>query len=128
MVMAKKPPFALVYAHEVKHYLQVVETKYYSLIESEIRTQLLHEPDVETRNRKPLKRRFHSGPTGSFVWGRTIASGFFIKSTWSRANCACWQLGPKSGTVSVLEERSLENENRICCGYQSEIERLLESE
>lgn len=56
MVMAKKQPFALVYADEIKKHMRAIETKYHSLIQSEIEAQLLHEPDVETRNRKPLKR------------------------------------------------------------------------
>ena len=56
MVMAKKPPFVLVYADEIKEHLRAIETKHHTLIQSEIETQLLHEPDVETRNRKPLKR------------------------------------------------------------------------
>ncbi len=56
MVMAKQQPFTLVYADEMKEHLRAIETKYHSLIQSEIETQLLHEPDVETRNRKPLKR------------------------------------------------------------------------
>ena len=54
--MAKKRPFALVYAGEVREHLRVIETKYHSLIQSEIEGQLLFEPEVETRNRKPLKR------------------------------------------------------------------------
>jgi hypothetical protein len=56
MVMAKKPPFALAYADEVKSHLRAIELKFHSIIQVEIETQLLHEPDVETRNRKPLKR------------------------------------------------------------------------
>jgi hypothetical protein len=56
LVMAKKPPFVVVYSDEVKEHLRAIETKHRSLIRSEIETQLLHEPDVETRNRKPLKR------------------------------------------------------------------------
>ena len=54
--MAKKPPFALVYAAEVKRHLRAIETKYHSVIQSETEAQLLFDPDVETRNRKPLKR------------------------------------------------------------------------
>jgi hypothetical protein len=54
--MGKKPPFTLVYADEVKDHVRAIETKYHSIIQAEIETQLLHEPDVETRNRKPLKR------------------------------------------------------------------------
>ncbi len=56
MAMVKKLPFALVYADEVKHHLKAIETKHHSLIQSELETQLLYEPEVETRNRKPLKR------------------------------------------------------------------------
>jgi len=56
MVMAKKQPFVLVYADEVKEHLRAIEAKYHSVIQSTIETQLLHEPDAETRNRKPLKR------------------------------------------------------------------------
>ena len=54
--MAKKAPFALVYADEVKGHLRAIEAKYHSEIRSVIEAQLLHEPDVEARNRKPLKR------------------------------------------------------------------------
>jgi hypothetical protein len=56
MVMAKKPPFTLVYADEVKEHLRAIEAKYHSVIRSEIETQLLRKPDLETRNRKPLRR------------------------------------------------------------------------
>lgn len=56
MVMAKKPIFALVYADDVSQHLRAIESKYHSLIQSEVETQLLHEPGVETRNRKPLRR------------------------------------------------------------------------
>jgi mRNA-degrading endonuclease RelE of RelBE toxin-antitoxin system len=61
MVMAKKKPFALVYADEVKKHLRAIESKYHPLIQSGIETQLLHEPTVETRNRKPLKRPISFG-------------------------------------------------------------------
>jgi hypothetical protein len=45
-----------VYADELKDHLRAIESKYHSLIQSTIEVQLLHEPDVENRNRKPLKR------------------------------------------------------------------------
>jgi hypothetical protein len=56
VTMAKPPPFVLVYASAVKEHLRVIETKYHSFIQSETVAQLLFEPDVETRNRKPLQR------------------------------------------------------------------------
>lgn len=56
VVMGKELPFALVYADVVKEHLRAIQAKYHGLIQSAIEPQLLHEPDVETRNRKPLKR------------------------------------------------------------------------
>ena len=49
MVMAKKQPFTLVYADEMKDHLRAIEPKYHSVIQAEIETQLLHEPDVRER-------------------------------------------------------------------------------
>ncbi|MDZ4685119.1 MAG: hypothetical protein SH850_08515 [Planctomycetaceae bacterium] len=54
--MVKKVPFALIYADAVKDHLRTIEAKYRSVIRTAIEAQLIHEPDVETRNRKPLKR------------------------------------------------------------------------
>jgi mRNA-degrading endonuclease RelE of RelBE toxin-antitoxin system len=48
--------FDLVYAPEVKQHLRTIERTFYSLISNTIEAQLQFEPDVETRNRKPLKR------------------------------------------------------------------------
>ena len=56
MVMAKKPRYTLLYADAVKDHLRAIDAKYYSAIEAGIAAQLRHEPGVETRNRKPLKR------------------------------------------------------------------------
>ena len=67
--MAKKPPFALVYAAEVKQHLRAIEAKYYSLIQSQVETQLLHEPDVETRNRKPLQWPIAAGAEWELRFG-----------------------------------------------------------
>lgn len=56
VIMASGKPFDLVYDPAVKEHLRAVDSKYYSLIRKEIEEQLLFEPDVETRNRKPLQR------------------------------------------------------------------------
>jgi mRNA-degrading endonuclease RelE of RelBE toxin-antitoxin system len=49
-------PFKLVYATQVKAHLKAIDRKYHSLIRQEIENQLRFEPNVETRNRKPLTR------------------------------------------------------------------------
>ncbi|MFC2036439.1 type II toxin-antitoxin system RelE/ParE family toxin [Chloroflexota bacterium] len=54
--MNSKRAFELVYAPQVKEHLKAIERKYYGLIRREIEVQLQFGPEVETRNRKPLKR------------------------------------------------------------------------
>jgi hypothetical protein len=54
--MTASEKFSLIYAPITKAHLRAIESKYYSLIRKDIETQLRFEPDVRTRNRKPLKR------------------------------------------------------------------------
>ena len=54
--MMARRPYSLVYAPAVRQHLGDIEAKYRSLIRKEIEEQLQFEPDVETRNRKPLRQ------------------------------------------------------------------------
>ncbi len=54
--MARRRAFDLVYAPQVADHLQGIEAKYHSLIRQIIEEQLTFEPDVVTRNRKPLRQ------------------------------------------------------------------------
>jgi hypothetical protein len=54
--MKPRQRFLLIYAPMVKLHLKTIERKYHSLIRTTIENELQFEPDVETRNRKPLKR------------------------------------------------------------------------
>jgi len=56
VIMDSKRAFELMYASQVKDHLKAIERKHYGLIRQEIEAQLQFEPDLETRNRKPLKR------------------------------------------------------------------------
>jgi hypothetical protein len=46
----------LVYTTGFKRQLKLVQAKYHSLIRETLEKQLQYEPEVQTRNRKPLKR------------------------------------------------------------------------
>jgi len=48
--------FELLYPALLKQHLKVIDEKYHPLIRAALETQLMYQPDVETRNRKPLKR------------------------------------------------------------------------
>ncbi len=54
--MKSRQRFLLVYAPVVKSHLKMIECKYHSLIRTTLENELQFEADVETRNRKPLKR------------------------------------------------------------------------
>jgi mRNA-degrading endonuclease RelE of RelBE toxin-antitoxin system len=55
-IMMRRRSFAFVYAPKVKAHLKAIETRYHGLIREAIEQRLAFEPDVETRNRKPLRQ------------------------------------------------------------------------
>jgi hypothetical protein len=70
----KREPFTLLYAPVVHDHLAAIDPKYDSLIREKTEEQLTYEPDVETRNRKPVRppAAFHAewelrfGPNNRF--------------------------------------------------------------
>lgn len=68
--MARQTPFVLVFDTEVKEHLNSIDTKHHSMIRKTIREQLSHEPDVESRNRKPLRKPANSGATWELRFGQ----------------------------------------------------------
>jgi mRNA-degrading endonuclease RelE of RelBE toxin-antitoxin system len=62
--------FELVYDTEVIEQLKAIERKYHALIRDAIETQLSYEPNVETRNRKPLVRTTPFGARWELRCGR----------------------------------------------------------
>ncbi len=61
--------FKLIYAPQTKQHLRVIDRKHYSLIRKTIETQLQFEPEVETRNRKPLKPPVGFGADWEILFG-----------------------------------------------------------
>jgi len=55
-IVTRRQPYTLVYARAVTDHLKSIDAKYDSLIREKIEEQLLFEPNVETRNRKPLRQ------------------------------------------------------------------------
>jgi|SRR5918999_1948600 mRNA-degrading endonuclease RelE of RelBE toxin-antitoxin system len=54
--MVRRQRYTLVYAPEVKQHVRAVGRQHYSLIRQALEEQLLFEPDIESRNRKPLRQ------------------------------------------------------------------------
>ncbi|HSZ54872.1 MAG TPA: type II toxin-antitoxin system RelE/ParE family toxin [Tepidisphaeraceae bacterium] len=56
MVMVRGAPFTLVYDRKVKLHLKSIDPRHHSQIRRSIEDQLTFQPEVQTRNRKPLIR------------------------------------------------------------------------
>ena len=54
--MSKRPVYSLIYDPQVRGHVAKIERKYHSLIRKEIERQLRYQPEVKTKNRKPLLR------------------------------------------------------------------------
>jgi mRNA-degrading endonuclease RelE of RelBE toxin-antitoxin system len=54
--MSDPPPYTIEYAGSTRDHLRTIDAKYYTLIRQTIEQQVTHEPNLPTRNRKPLKR------------------------------------------------------------------------
>jgi hypothetical protein len=67
--MVRKPHFHVIFDPGVKRHLRAIDTKYHSLIRTTIDEQLRFEPEVETRNRKPLLRPAVSGASWELRFG-----------------------------------------------------------
>jgi hypothetical protein len=60
-----KQPFDLIYDQGIRQHLAAIERKHHSLIRQTITEQLAYEPNIETRNRKPLTT---SAEFGEATW------------------------------------------------------------
>ncbi len=60
-----KQSFDLIYDQEIRQHLAAIERKHHSFIRQTITQQLTYEPNIETRNRKPLTS---SAEFGEVTW------------------------------------------------------------
>jgi len=54
--MPRKPEYEVIFDTLTLDHMNAIESKYHALIRRTVDEQLNHEPDVPTRNRKPLLR------------------------------------------------------------------------
>jgi mRNA-degrading endonuclease RelE of RelBE toxin-antitoxin system len=95
--VTRKQPFTLVYAPVVRNHLEAIERKYYPLIRRTIETQLQFEPDVEARNRKPLKRSIAAGGDWEIRFGPGNRFRVFYEVNQERDEVHILAIGVKVG-------------------------------
>jgi hypothetical protein len=95
--MEPRQPFTLIYAPITRNHLRTIETRYYSVIRTTIEQQLGYEPDVTTRNRKPLKRPVFFEATWELRFGPGNRFRVFYDIDPARRVVAILAIGVKRG-------------------------------
>ena len=98
MVIMRRRKFYILYDEEVKEHLATIERKYYSLIKSTVEQQLTHQPDVETRNRKPLERSSALGEAWELRFGPNNRLRVFYKINPEASQVLVLAIGLKEGS------------------------------
>jgi len=68
-MMAPSTRFEIIYPPIIRQHLKTLEPKYYSLIRKSLEEGLQYQPDVETKNRRPLKRAVAFGAKWELRFG-----------------------------------------------------------
>jgi hypothetical protein len=91
VMMAPPKRFELIYPPIIKQHLKSIEAKYYSLIQESLETQVQFQPDVETRNRKPLRYPVIFGAKWETRLGQMIVFGYFTEWIMTINKSFYWQ-------------------------------------
>lgn len=105
--MKASAKFTIVYPHVIKRHLRFIERKYYSLIRETIEQQLSYEPDVETRNRKPLKR-LALGATWEIRFGHQNRFRVFYRVDREKREVIILAIGEKKGNRLLIGGEEIE--------------------
>ena len=95
--MPKAKRFELIYPPIIKQHLKPIEPKYYSLIRKSIEQQLQLEPDVETTNRKPLRRPVVFGAKWEIRFGPDNRFRVFYQVDQEKQQVVILAIGVKKG-------------------------------
>ena len=97
--MVSKQPFKLVYDPDVTAQVRAIEPQYHSLIRHAIEQQLLFEPTVPTRNRKPLVELTHFGSAWELRFGPNNRFRVFYTVDEDRHEVQVLAIGVKRGST-----------------------------
>ena len=95
--MKPKRRFAIIYDPDVKQHLKFIERRYYSLIRTTIESQLQFEPEVETKNRKPLTRPVEFEAEWELRFGSDDRFRVFYQTNMEHSEVLVLAIGVKKG-------------------------------
>ena len=102
VMMSKQKRFALIYPPITKKHLKSIDAKHYSLIRETVESQLQFEPDVETRNRKPLKRPVVFGAKWEIRFGTDNRFRVFYRVDYDQEQVVILAIGEKVGNRLLI--------------------------
>ena len=97
--MTRSQPFELIYDREVRQHLEPVEWKFFSLIRETIEAQLRFEPDLETKNRKPMRQPNVLGGEWELRFGPDNRFRVFYRVNAREREVHILAIGVKKGSV-----------------------------
>ena len=97
VMMAGSKRFEIIYPPIIKKHLKTIEPKFYSLIRESLETWLQYQPDVETKNRKPLKRPVVFGAKWETRFGPDNRFRAFYRIDYDNAHIKILAIGEKKG-------------------------------
>jgi mRNA-degrading endonuclease RelE of RelBE toxin-antitoxin system len=95
--MAKTSRFQIVFHSRIKVQLDEIERKHHSLIRNQINEQLSYEPEVKTRNRKPVVQPFPFDATWEIRFGPQNRIRVFYEVDRSEGIVSILAIGEKRG-------------------------------
>jgi hypothetical protein len=106
--MTSQEPFELIYALQVFNHLLAIDRKYHSTIRDAIKEQLSYEPEIETRNRKPLKRPSELGATWELRCGAKNQFRAFHRTDLETRQVYIQAIGVKVGSSLLINNEEFE--------------------
>ena len=111
--MAPSERFEIIYPPIIKQHLKAIEPKFYSLIRESLETQLQFEPDVETRNRKRLKRQFIFGVKWELRFGPDNRFRAFYRIDYDNEQVILLAIGEKFGNRLFIGGEEVEKSESL---------------
>ena len=106
--MTPQRRFTLIYAPIIRQHLKTIDPKMYPLIRSEVETQLQFQPDIETRNRKPLKHPVVFGAKWEIRFGPNNRFRVFYRIDVDQAQVLNLAIAEKTGNRLIIGGEEIE--------------------
>lgn len=107
--MTPQQKFEIIFTRPVFQHLGAIDRKYYSLIRTTIEEQLNYEPEVETRNRKPLLEPSELGATWELRFGPNNRFRVFYETNHDTWEVYILAIGVKAGNQLFIGTEEIES-------------------